>query len=116
MKALLVLIALFVSPAAFAAPDYYGMCKTELSAVASRASAYISSQSSECTSELNKPVSSRNNQVIGRACQNANQILLPIKQRAYAVCGQCRRLNNPQINMACTDNGLSSFIDAVNSL
>jgi|GEM_PF-3705372 len=114
MKALLVMLALY-APSVFAA-DYYGMCKTELSVVASQASAYISSQSSECVNELNKPVSSRNNQVIARTCQNPNQTILPLKQRAYAVCGQCRRLNNPQINIACTDNGLAAFISAVGSL
>lgn len=115
MKVLFALLAL-MSSTAFAAPDYYGQCKTQLSSVASQLSAYVGSQSQECVAALDQPASSRNNQAIRQNCTNANGQLLPLKQRAYAICAQCRRLNDERINEACTDNGVSAFISAVGAL
>lgn len=115
MKVLLAILALY-APQAMAAPDYYGMCKTQLSAVADQLSSYYGAQSSECQSALDQPASGRQNQQIKQSCQNANGQLLPLKNRAYAICAQCRRLGDARINGACTDNGVSAFISAVGQL
>lgn len=111
---LLVLGAL-AAPGAQAAPDYYGMCKAELGKVATQAQSYLGSQSQECANALDLPAGQRNDALIRQACTNAG-VIAGLKNRAYAVCGQCRRLGNPAINNACTDSGLTAFIRAVGAL
>lgn len=117
MKSFFALVALVFSltTTAHAAPDYYSMCKAELGKVASQAQAYLGSQSQECASALDLPAGSRNDGQIRQVCTNTG-VIAQLKNRAYAVCGQCRRLGNAAINNACTDNGLSAFISAVGSL
>lgn len=117
MKTLLALFALMLTltTTASAAPDYYSMCKAELGKVASQAQAYLGSQSQECASALDQPAGSRNDGQIRQVCTNTG-VIAALKNRAYAVCGQCRRLGNAAINNACTDNGLSAFISSVGAL
>lgn len=115
LSVFVVALSLLTAPASHAAPDYYGMCKTELGKVASGAQAYLGSQSAECASALDQPAGGRNDGQIRQLCTNTG-VIAQLKNRAYAVCGQCRRLGNSAINNACTDNGLSSFISAVGAL
>jgi hypothetical protein len=111
----LLVIGALAAPGAQAAPDYYGMCKAELGKVATQAQAYLSSQSQECANALDLPAGQRNDALIRQSCTNTGAIAA-LKNRAYAVCGQCRRIGNPAINNACTDSGLSTFISNVGAL
>lgn len=115
MKTVLIaLLALVSSSSAFAAPDYYGMCRTELQKVANGLSSYLATQSDECKQAADQGQAGRGQ--INQVCTNPGQIGA-LYNRAVAVCGQCRRLNNAQINAACNPgNGASAFIDAANSL
>ena len=118
MKTLLALFALVLTlttTTAQAAPDYYGMCKAELGKVAAQAQTYLGSQSQECAGALDLPAGQRNDAQIRQSCTNTG-VIVQLRNRAYAVCGQCRRLGNEAINNACTDNGLSAFLSAVASL
>lgn len=111
----LLAIGALAAPGAQAAPDYYGMCKAELGKVAAQAQAYLGSQSQDCANALDLPAGQRNDATIRQVCTNTGAIAA-LKNRAYAVCGQCRRLGNAAIKNACTDSGLSAFIRNVGAL